>query len=382
MELQDRSRLYPTLSQPQGALVMGSDGRLQYAQLSGAPVGLAPSAPPAPVSSAPQQHYQQLPIASIPPASSDALQAQRSLDCWAKWVRIVSIILFALTATFAIIWATELIYPSHYGQKKHCPFRIAMKLVVFVLLLVTFKFGAKAGTLKTSAAAKRFLKMLIFMGVFGLVLGGFKAYWRMKRRHEHRKYHDKDMPEDVERSEEGESNEPEERIPPPTRLLQDADDADDNDDADDADDNDDNDDADDSDDADDNDDTKNSKSGCGHDGHNGHKGHNSDWKDDDRDDRDDGDDSDDRDDRDDSERSEHRGFKGRKHCHVGCLILLAIYALVVFMAYKLYRAARNFEQHAQRGNIPVVPVMVQQPVQAYAPGLYPGNIPVGAPVQH
>lgn len=379
MELQDRSRLYPTLSQPQGALVMGSDGRLQYAPLSGVPVGLAPSAPPAPSSSsAPQQHYQQLPIASAPPTSLDALQAQRSLDCWAKWVRIVSIILFALTGTFAIIWATELLYPTTYEPKKHCPFGIALKLVVFILLLVTFKFGVKAGTLKTSVAAKRFLKMLVFMGIFGLVMGGFKAYWRMKRRHGHRKHQDDKIPEDDrEPGEEDDSDHPE-NIRPPTRLLKETDENED-----------DPDDADDKDDADDNDESKHRNHGCGPNGHNGHNGHNSDWDDnkgdkddEDEDDKDDKDDEDDRDDRDDFERSKHRGYRGRKHCHVGCVILLAVYAIVVFMAYKLYRAARNFEQHAQRGNIPVVPVMVQQPVQAYAPGLYPGNIPVGAPVQH
>ncbi|OMJ87801.1 hypothetical protein SteCoe_10454 [Stentor coeruleus] len=398
MELQDRSRLYPTLPQSQGSLYIGNDGRLQYAPVSGVPVGLSPSVPQTPpISNTLQYYYQQLPIASVQPTSSDTLQAQRSLDYWAKWVRIVNIILFALTGTFVIIWATELIKPSPYEQKIHRPFDTIMKFIIFILLLITFKLGVKAGTLKTSIAAKRFLKMLIFIGILGLTLAGFKAYWKMKRRHGHRKQHNDDIPEDIEKSDEGR---------PSARLLQDvmdhADHAGDTDDTEDANDNDDDAeeeededaDAEDSDDANDSDDDDESEDS--YDGEeaskerspsrmlrviddDGIKNRNHEYKPN-RHNSDLGNKK--GDEEGDFERSKHKSYKGKKNFHIGGMILLGIYAIVVFMAYKLYRAARNYEQKSQSGNIPIVPVIVQQPVQAYSPGLQPGNIPVGAPVHH
>ena len=82
----------------------------------------------------------------------------------------------------------------------------------------------------------------------------------------------------------------------------------------------------------------------------------------------------------------NRGKHGKKYrgCHgaVGCIAGLVVYSLLMFFAIKLYRAARNYEAIVQRGNVPIVPVMYNQPVLAYAPGMNPGNIPMGAPIQH
>jgi hypothetical protein len=65
-----------------------------------------------------------------------------------------------------------------------------------------------------------------------------------------------------------------------------------------------------------------------------------------------------------------------------CIAGVATYFVLLFLAVKLYRAAKRFEALAQQGNVPVVPVMAQQPVLAYAPGVYPGNIPMGVPLSH
>jgi hypothetical protein len=61
-------------------------------------------------------------------------------------------------------------------------------------------------------------------------------------------------------------------------------------------------------------------------------------------------------------------------------IFLAVYAVLLFLGYKVYSAAKRYEEAGQRGSIPVNPVLAQQPVLAYAPGYYPANIPMGAPV--
>jgi hypothetical protein len=62
--MQDRSRLYPALAPVQGGLIVGSDGRLQYAPLAqSVPAPSAPSAPSVPQPVAAQLSY---PLVSAP----------------------------------------------------------------------------------------------------------------------------------------------------------------------------------------------------------------------------------------------------------------------------------------------------------------------------
>ena len=62
-------------------------------------------------------------------------------------------------------------------------------------------------------------------------------------------------------------------------------------------------------------------------------------------------------------------------------IFLGAHIILVFMAYKLLSAARRYEEFVQRANNPMIPGLPQQPMMAFAPGYYPANIPMGAPVQ-
>jgi hypothetical protein len=153
----------------------------------------------------------------------------------------------------------------------------------------------------------------------------------------------------------------------------------DSDDADDADDNDDTDDVDDS------EESRNSEAAAAKGEHSHHRDHDKDGRDHD-DARGRHRDEDDEDDADEQDEEQARGGKGKhfkgKHCAlIAGAVILAVYLVLLFMAYKLYKAARRFEQLAQRGNVPIAPVFAQQPVLAYAPGMFPGNIPMGAPVQ-
>jgi hypothetical protein len=58
------------------------------------------------------------------------------------------------------------------------------------------------------------------------------------------------------------------------------------------------------------------------------------------------------------------------------VILFVFYSMLIFLAFKLYRAAKNYERVIQR------PPVHAQPYYPYAPMAYPANVPMGSMVQH
>ena len=96
----------------QGNLVLGSDGRLQYLPMSGSVQPSAPMAPMAPMGSAPSPSIPSMvPIQQMPQYAAQPVQltyqsgfgtnpeldqAQKSLNCWAKWVKVFSALLLSV----------------------------------------------------------------------------------------------------------------------------------------------------------------------------------------------------------------------------------------------------------------------------------------------
>ena len=459
MELQERSHLYPSLPSPQINLVMGSDGRLQYAPLPQAPpqYSMVPSA-------------QSFPVVSAPVLNSDVIDAQRSLNCWGKSVRVASGILLFATLVSIIMCAIHCFSSGNgKGGNKPC---VGM-IIGHVLLLITAKLGLKAGKFKNSDAAKRFLCMLILIGLVAAVLVGLAVNKSMYEARENQRHHhdrddgkarphheDKNEPHHDQSEKDRNNNLPQDNtIPPPAngghRLLEDSalgnsktknrfldesalgnsktknrfldesalgnsktknrfldesalgnsktknrllegeaenqadplegkkdhknednkhhkDDENDGDDEDDSDDSDDNDDSD--------DDDENNKEDDGQGGnvpedHEHGKGKDSKENHHKKDGKENGD----------RKGKHHKG--GRKHgarraIIAGGVVGLVAYCSLVVIAYGLLKAARRYESLEQRGNVPMVPVLANQPVQAYAPGIYPDRIPMGAPIQH
>jgi heme A synthase len=186
MELQDRSRLYPNLPQVSGNLVMGQDGRLQYAPLPQMPVPSAPSAPSAPSGhfsqSIQNQPVHQYAVLSPPPINTEALSAQKALNCWGRTLRVTSSVFLFVNVVGHIVWAVNLAYPPPDAPVR-TPNNLMLvgRILLFIALCITGKLGLKAGTNKTSKAAKSFLKMLMFLGLIFLTFLGFFAYRKLNK---------------------------------------------------------------------------------------------------------------------------------------------------------------------------------------------------------
>jgi hypothetical protein len=151
---------------------LGADGRLQYAPLPQAPA----SVPVAPAPSAPMAQPSPLvyPSVSAPVLNAEALAAQRSLDCWAKWVRVVSALLLAAAVVLHLVWALSL---ANNARRQPLPADlIVWRVVTFILVCLVCKLGIRAGSKKTVATARCFLKAVVVFGVVGLAAVGIRLF--------------------------------------------------------------------------------------------------------------------------------------------------------------------------------------------------------------
>ena len=378
MELQDRSRLYPNLSPPPSNLVMGSDGRLQYAPL--------PQAPPVPQQAyfqpAPQMQYVPsapiYPVISAPVVNPEAFDAQKSLNRWGKVVRIASGLLLFVTIVSHVMLALKLADPEREGPPV-CKFLLVARFVFFVLLCITAKLGMRAGKFKTSQSALKFIKFLTFMGLLTLSMIGYISYKKMSggyhkgnkeengKDHNHNHNHNEENENDSEidkkndfdndsrslneaknkenvQADRDEYNEGKIHHNGKEHIQEPAE----------------------SNDEDENNERNNHHNGKeNHEGRDHHEGN----------------------EEDEQQGRGHHGRYGRHGKSGRCGVILAgiaivVYGLLLFLAFKLYKAAKKYENLAQRGSVPMAPVFAQQPVLAYAPGMYPGHIPMGAPVHN
>ena len=455
MELQERNRLYPNISPAPSNLVMGSDGRLQYAPInqsfSSAPIHSNPSAPSYPVLSAPSY-----PVISAPSQNNDATEAQRSLNCWGKTVRIASAIILALNVVSFLMFAIKLAYPPEDAPKGHCKFMLIGRIALFLILCVVSKLGLRAGKFKTSVAAKKFLVGLI---IFGIVIALFAGFAAFKKANVHNggnhsggnhsggnhdsidDHQDNRPPNDNPDSRPPNDNAPSNHHNADSKLfdneilaedpviINDETHAEEQENIDTQEDLNTEDDLETEEDSDTEDDSDASGHGRDHKGkdhkgkdHHGGKNHHEgkdhkgkDHKDHEGKNHHEGKDHKDHEGKNHHEGKDHEGkdHKGKNHkgkhhgeddedssggngrhhqgkgrhdkgkrcAIIGGSIAFAVYSGLVVIAYMLLRSARRFEELAQRGNVPMMPNLAQQPVLAYVPGHYPANIPMGAPVQ-